>query len=115
MGSQREPEDPGRRLLLAALSAGVFSAGPATARAFFHKRNNPNRLAEGESFQQLSGSVHVNGAPATTDTVILAAGAPGSRIRPAPVINHTDAELTLIESLVGRVLPFGPSVNRYEG
>ena len=26
----------------------------------------------------------------------------------APVINHTDAELTLLESLVGRKPPFAP-------
>lgn len=41
--------------------------------------------------------------------------APGIRIRHAQVIHHTDAELTLTESLVGRVPPFGPRVNRYEG
>jgi len=30
----------------------------------------------------------------------------GARIEPAPVIDHTDAELILLESLVGRVPPF---------
>ncbi len=30
----------------------------------------------------------------------------GSRIVEAPVINHTDAELSLLESLVGRIPPF---------
>jgi len=32
--------------------------------------------------------------------------AAGARIEPAPVIDHTDAELILLESLVGRVPPF---------
>ena len=30
----------------------------------------------------------------------------GKNIRPAPFVNHTDQELMLIESLVGRVPPF---------
>jgi hypothetical protein len=29
-------------------------------------------------------------------------------IEPAPVVNHTDAELILLESLVGRQVPFDP-------
>jgi hypothetical protein len=37
---------------------------------------------------------------------ILAAGPAGRRIVPAPMINHTDMELLLIEELVGRVPPF---------
>lgn len=37
---------------------------------------------------------------------VLGAGASGRRIRPAPVIEHTDMELVLIESLVGRQPPF---------
>lgn len=53
---------------------------------------------------------------------ILASGASGSRIRLAPVFNHTDQELALIEALVGREPPFGvnqgtdgTSPNRYGG
>ncbi len=229
---KRDPEDSRRRLVLAALSAGLFVAGPATSLAFFHKRKTPGRLPQGQSFHQLQGGVLVNGATASTNTVIragdsvstdvdgqaifaigqdafllrsssrletdgeglvveqlrlltgkllsvfgksrhqvetpiasvgirgtglyletepertyvctcygttelaalsdpssaetiesehhdeprfiLASGPRGTRIRPAPVINHTDAELTLIESLVGRVPPFGPNANRYQ-
>jgi hypothetical protein len=37
---------------------------------------------------------------------ILADAPPGKKIRPAPVIDHTDEELELIESLVGRTVPF---------
>jgi hypothetical protein len=35
----------------------------------------------------------------------MARGAP-QMIMPAPVVNHTDAELVLLESLVGRNVPF---------
>ncbi len=37
---------------------------------------------------------------------ILTAGADGKRIQSAPFKNHTDLELTLIETLVGRTPPF---------
>jgi hypothetical protein len=44
---------------------------------------------------------------------IMAAGAP-QMVMPAPVINHTDAELILLESLVGRQPPFiGTGVRPY--
>ena len=45
---------------------------------------------------------------------ILKSGAAGARIRAAPFKNHTDAELTLIESLVGRVPAFGGGYDDYE-
>ncbi len=38
---------------------------------------------------------------------VMAKGAPQT-IMPAPVVNHTDAELVLLESLVGRNVPFDP-------
>jgi len=44
---------------------------------------------------------------------ILATGPLGSRIVPAPFINHTDVELMLIEELVGRVPPFTFSGSDY--
>jgi hypothetical protein len=44
---------------------------------------------------------------------IMARGAP-RLVMPAPMLNHTDAELTLLESLVGRKPPFaGKSYPRY--
>ena len=58
-----------------------------------------------------------NDDPAARETVrtrhhdqpryIMAKGAP-QMIMQAPVINHTDAELILLESLVGRSVPFDP-------
>jgi hypothetical protein len=38
---------------------------------------------------------------------VMAKGAP-QMILQAPVVNHTDAELVLLESLVGRLVPFEP-------
>lgn len=45
---------------------------------------------------------------------VLKAGA-ARRIQPAPFINHTDLELTLIESLVGRTPPFSLFDEGYGG
>jgi hypothetical protein len=45
---------------------------------------------------------------------ILAEGATGERIRQAPVKNHTDVELVLIESLVGRAPPFPFQFEAYD-
>jgi len=45
---------------------------------------------------------------------VLKAGA-AKRIQPAPFINHTDLELTLIESLVGRTPPFALFDEGYGG
>ena len=42
---------------------------------------------------------------------IMAKGAP-QMIMKAPVVNHTDAELALLESLVGRSVPFDPGLYR---
>ncbi|RDH82984.1 MAG: hypothetical protein DIZ80_12025 [endosymbiont of Galathealinum brachiosum] len=39
----------------------------------------------------------------------------GKLIEPAPMINHTDLELALIEELVGREPPFGIEGNLYKG
>ena len=45
---------------------------------------------------------------------ILASPQDGNLIVPAPFINHTDAELALIEELVGRTTPFAYSADAYE-
>jgi hypothetical protein len=46
---------------------------------------------------------------------ILAKGKEGGRLRDAPFINHTDQELMLIESLVGRTPPFVFPLQNYGG
>ena len=45
---------------------------------------------------------------------VLASPQAGNLIVPAPFINHTDAELALIEELVGRTTPFAYSADAYE-
>ena len=45
---------------------------------------------------------------------ILNSAEDGQLIRPAPFINHTDAELSLIEALVGRTPPFAYAGGGYE-
>lgn len=46
---------------------------------------------------------------------IAAAGGEGKRIRPAPMKNHTDQELMLIEEIVGRQPPFVFPADDYGG
>jgi hypothetical protein len=46
---------------------------------------------------------------------ILSTPEGGRRIVPAPVVDHTDEELTLIEALVGRTPPFLYSGGGYDG
>ena len=46
---------------------------------------------------------------------IVADGSSGNNIRSAPFINHTDQELALIETLVGRKTPFVFSNDAYTG
>ena len=46
---------------------------------------------------------------------ILAKSEMGGLIHPAPMINHTDMELELIEELVGRKTPFGIGEDLYTG
>ncbi len=46
---------------------------------------------------------------------VLPASAGSKLILPAPVINHSDTELILIEELVGRTPPFGKSKSGYKG
>lgn len=46
---------------------------------------------------------------------IVKDAAPGKNIRNAPFINHTDQELSLIETLVGRTTPFVFTKDTYSG
>lgn len=66
-----------------------------------------------------------NEDPQSRDTVVakhhdrplyIVSGAPsGKNIRPAPFINHTDQELMLVETLVGRSPPFVFPKDDYQG
>ena len=46
---------------------------------------------------------------------VLANAPAGKSIRPAPFINHTDQELMLVETLVGRTPPFVFPKDDYQG
>jgi hypothetical protein len=46
---------------------------------------------------------------------VIAGGAAGNNVRSAPMKNHSNEELILIETLVGRTPPFGPSSYGYPG
>lgn len=62
---------------------------------------------DASSREEISTSYH------ESPRYIVDAGAAGKRIRPAPVINHTDMELVLLERLVGRKPPFWPLETGY--
>lgn len=69
--------------------------------------------------------IEANADPQSRETVaakrhdrplyIVADGSAGNNIRNAPFINHTDQELALIETLVGRKTPFVFSGSTYTG
>jgi hypothetical protein len=62
-------DDPRRRVLIEALTAGLFSAIPGHALAqVFGSR--PTKLPPEQSIYRLTGTVAVNGTPATMQTVI---------------------------------------------
>ena len=66
-----EGEDPRRRFLLQALAAGFFGTGPAGREALAQILGSvPSKLAPGKSIYRLSGSVTVDGKPATLETLI---------------------------------------------
>ncbi len=73
MRSNRNDEDPRRRLLIKALAAGLFSSSVwsrvASAQALGAR---PARLPPGKSIYRIEGEVLVNGQPATVDTQIAA-------------------------------------------
>ena len=67
--------------------------------------------------------IRSNQAPASRETVrtrqheqprYIHTGTAGELIEPAPVINHTNEELILLESLFGREPPFGSTPGQYQ-
>lgn len=74
-----EAEDPRRRILIAGLSAGLFSTmfASGTSRADAVYAEQPTRLPPGQSIYRLRGEVKVNGEDATLDTRI----GPGATVK----------------------------------
>jgi hypothetical protein len=63
-------EDPRRRLLIQALSLGLFALIPARAAVGQVFGSRPSKLPAGQSVYRIVGTVTVNGAPATLQTQI---------------------------------------------
>ena len=65
-------EDPRRRTLIRALAGGAFMLGMPGAAAFAAELlgKRPAQMPEGQSIYRMSGTVTVNGAPATLQTLI---------------------------------------------
>jgi FecR protein len=81
MNSHDEAEDPRRRILIQALSMGLFSTGvvgsDALAQSLFGSR--PAKLPQGQSIYRVQGSATVNDKPATLETQVK----PGDTIKTA--------------------------------
>jgi len=133
-------DDPRRDFLIRSLSLGL-SAGPNLANLFQSSHalgEVAEKLPDGRSIYKLQGQVIVDGQLADINTRIVASADPdvsidlktkyhdepyyllpaaasnGKLIVPAPVINRTDVELSLIEELVGRKPPFDAPGGGYQ-
>lgn len=71
MSRSGEADDPRRRLLIQALAAGYFGAQFANREAMAQiLGSTPSRLPPGRSIYRLSGTVTVDGKPATIDSKV---------------------------------------------
>ena len=77
-----EPDDPRRRILIQALTAGMFSFGALAQRALAAPLlgSRPAKLPPDRSIYRLSGNVTVNGAEANLQTRVYA----GDTVRTGP-------------------------------
>jgi hypothetical protein len=97
-------DDACRREVLARLIAGgalAFMPWQLANAGWFSW--GPKKLSTDKSIHSLEGEALVNGRPADLQT----------RIRQAPVINHSNSELKLLEAIVGRKVPKGFGVKPY--
>lgn len=97
MSHSNEADDPRRRLLIQALSAGMFAAGIPGANAqvanIFGSR--PARLPPSQSIYRISGSATVNDKPATLQTRIV----PGDTVK-----TSKDSELVMVVNTNAMIL-----------
>jgi hypothetical protein len=78
MNKSGESDDPRRRVLIQALTLGLFAL-PAAARAQIFG-STPKKLPDTQSFYKISGDVRVNGEPATLQTRVQS----GDRVETGP-------------------------------
>ncbi len=103
MKYSEEADDPRRRVLIQALSAGLFSlsipeAGAQVANIFGSK---PARLPPDRSIYRISGSATVNDKPATLETKVV----PGDTVK-----TSKDSELVLVVNTNAMILRGGSNV-----
>jgi len=103
MSHENEADDPRRRLLIQALSAGLFSAGipAANAQIFNIFGSRPARLPPGQSIYRISGSATVNDKPATLQTKVQ----PGDTVK-----TGKDSELVFVVNTNAMILRGGSNV-----
>ena len=103
MNFLKDADDPRRRQLILALSAGLLGAGIPGANAqvanIFGSR--PNRLPPGQSIYRIAGSATVNDRPASLQTVIK----PGDTVKTAK-----DSELVFVVNTQAMILRGGSNV-----
>ncbi|MEP7154138.1 MAG: FecR domain-containing protein [Betaproteobacteria bacterium] len=103
MSNHDEADDPRRRLLIQALSAGVLSSGIPAAEAqvanIFGSR--PARLPPKQSIYRISGTATVNDKPANLETVIR----PGDTVK-----TGKDSELVFVVNTNAMILRGGSNV-----
>ena len=103
MKYSKEADDPRRRALIQALSAGLFTlsipdAGAQVANIFGSK---PARLPADRSIYRISGSATVNDKPASLDTKIV----PGDTVK-----TGKDSELVMVVNTNAMILRGGSNV-----
>ncbi len=103
MKNSEEADDPRRRLLIQALSAGLFAAGIPGANAqvanIFGSR--PGRLPPKQSIYRISGTATVNDKPVTLETRIV----PGDTVK-----TGKDSELVFVVNTNAMILRGGSNV-----
>ena len=98
-----EADDPRRRLLIQALSAGFFSLGIPGANAQVANifGSKPGRLPAGQSIYRISGTASVNDKPATLQTKV----SPGDTVK-----TGKDSELVFVVNTNAMILRGGSNV-----
>ncbi len=103
MKYSEEAEDPRRRQLIQALSAGLFSLGIPGANAQVANifGSKPARLPPNQSIYRISGSATVNDQPATLQTKVV----PGDTVK-----TSKDSELVLVVNTNAMILRGGSNI-----
>ena len=103
MSNQDEADDPRRRILIQALSAGVLAGGIPVAEAQVANifGSKPARLPPKQSIYRISGTATVNDKPANLETRIL----PGDTVK-----TGKDSELVFVVNTNAMILRGGSNV-----